>query len=93
MITALTLSIFICIYLYSKHRQSLERIKILMVEFDKLSTTEGEARMSLTSQAIKNCSDSTQIDFYSPNSRCVLNKVIFKEQNYLINRILQINRE
>lgn len=40
MISALTMSIFVCIYLYSKHRQSLEQIKKMMVEFDKLTTSD-----------------------------------------------------
>ena len=34
------MSIFVCIYLYSKHRQSLEQIKKMMVEFDKLTTSD-----------------------------------------------------
>jgi hypothetical protein len=38
MITALTFSIFLCIYLYTKHRQSLEQIKKLIGEFDKLTS-------------------------------------------------------
>ena len=37
MISSLTLSIFVCIYLYSKHRQSLEQIKQMINDFEKLA--------------------------------------------------------
>ena len=40
MIGALTMSIFVCIYLFSKHRQSLDQLKKMMIEFDKLATDE-----------------------------------------------------
>lgn len=46
MISALTLSIFICIYLYTKHRQSLEQIRSLMVEFEKLSNGEVDVKLN-----------------------------------------------
>jgi hypothetical protein len=42
MVSLLTLSIFLCIYLYTKHRQSLEQIKQMMIEFDKLTTADNE---------------------------------------------------
>ena len=49
MIGALTLSIFGCIYLYSKHRKSLEQIETMLVEFDKLSNDEnGDRKFSST---------------------------------------------
>lgn len=57
MIGALTLSILFCIYLYSKHRQSLDQIKNLMVEFDKLTTSD-EIGSNLLNQ-IKNSLNST----------------------------------
>ena len=47
MIGLLTLSILLCIYLYSKHRQSLEHIKLMMVEFDKLTTSDDMESMNL----------------------------------------------
>jgi hypothetical protein len=37
MIGALTLSIFFCIFLYSKHRKSSDQIKLMLIEFDKLN--------------------------------------------------------
>ncbi len=37
MIGALTLSIFFCIFLYSKHCKSSEQIKLMLIEFDKLN--------------------------------------------------------
>jgi NADH dehydrogenase/NADH:ubiquinone oxidoreductase subunit G len=40
MITSLTMSIFVCIYLYTKHRQSVEQIKKMLIEFEKLSDIE-----------------------------------------------------
>lgn len=48
MIGALTLSIFVCIYLYSKHRKSLEQIQTMLIEFDKLTSNEESAKMSST---------------------------------------------
>jgi hypothetical protein len=39
MIGALTLSIIVCLYLYTKHRRSLDQIKMMMIEFDKLTTS------------------------------------------------------
>lgn len=49
MIGALTMSILFCIFLYSKHRQSLEQISKLMNEFEQLSTSD-EVGSSLLSQ-------------------------------------------
>jgi hypothetical protein len=37
MVGSLTVSILVCIYLYSKHRQSLEQIKHMINEFEKIS--------------------------------------------------------
>jgi len=34
------MSIFVCIYLYTKHRQSVEQIKKMLIEFEKLSDIE-----------------------------------------------------
>jgi hypothetical protein len=56
MISLLTLSIFVCIFLYSKHRQSLEQIKNMINEFDKLATSDElcSANSSLIRQLKKN---------------------------------------
>jgi stromal interaction molecule 1 len=40
MVGALTLSILACIYLYSKHNQSLDQIKHMMSEFEKLADAD-----------------------------------------------------
>lgn len=53
MISLLTLSIFFCIYLYAKHRKSLEQIKLLMVEFDKLSS-DGESKQMRNGHSLMN---------------------------------------
>jgi len=52
MITALTFSIFLCIYLYTKHRQSLEQIKKLIGEFDKLTNV-----LPVTTSTVDNDAD------------------------------------
>lgn len=38
MIGALTLSIIFCIFLFSKHRNSTDQIKLMLIEFEKLNT-------------------------------------------------------
>lgn len=65
MISALTMSIIGCIYLFSKHRQSLDQIKKMMVEFDKLSTDEHQIAPSRSS-FINNLKD--QHSIYNNNS-------------------------
>ena len=40
MLTALTLSLFGCIFAFSKHRKSQEQIKKMMKEFDKIGNDE-----------------------------------------------------
>ena len=48
MIGALTLSILVCIYLYSKHRQSTDQIRVMIAEFEKLQTNpEPSAQIKL----------------------------------------------
>ena len=70
MITALTLSIFGCIFLYSKHRQSLEQIKKMMTEFDKLTTMDDlSANTSSLITQLKNnfnsCDEQTKMSLFS----------------------------
>jgi hypothetical protein len=40
MLTALTLSLFGCIFAFSKHRKSQEQIKLMMKEFDQIGNDE-----------------------------------------------------
>lgn len=58
MISALTMSIFICIYLYTKHRQSLEQIKKMLAEFEKLGDID---ESNLVSQIKHNISVSSSL--------------------------------
>jgi hypothetical protein len=45
MVSSLTVSIIVCIYLYSKHRQSLEQIKQMINDFEKLSEMDAAAKI------------------------------------------------
>ncbi len=65
MIGALTMSIVVCIYLYTKHRQSLDHIKKLLVEFEKLSDIEDGTVVN----QIKNNLNNNKASLFSFNLR------------------------
>jgi hypothetical protein len=69
MVSLLTLSIFLCIYLYTKHRQSLEQIKQMMVEFDKLTTADNDIdNVNFSLAKTKNDSQQTNMDLQLNNN-------------------------
>lgn len=73
MVSLLTLSIFLCIYLYTKHRQSLEQIKQMMVEFDKLTTADNDIdNVNFSLAKTKNDSLNEKIDLQL-NSNTITN--------------------
>jgi hypothetical protein len=65
MIGALTMSIVVCIYLYTKHRQSLDHIKKLLAEFEKLSDIEDGTVVN----QIKNNLNNNKASLFSFNLR------------------------
>lgn len=85
MISALTMSIFVCIYLYTKHRQSLEQIKKMLVEFEKLSDIEDG---TVVNQIKNNLSHSALFSFnLRKNSDVDDYSMIKNESNPMMNRL------
>jgi stromal interaction molecule 1 len=59
MITLLSISIFFCIYLFGKHRKSLEQIKLMTYEFNKLTTNDDMSSYNKSDQSIISSPQST----------------------------------
>lgn len=58
MVGSLTVSILVCIYLYSKHRQSLEQIKQMINEFEKLTEMDLNTSRQLINPNLSHVIDS-----------------------------------
>jgi len=74
------MSIFVCIYLYTKHRQSVEQIKKMLIEFEKLSDIEDG---TVVNQIKNNLSSSASLFSFKlrKNSESELNPIKLNNNN------------
>lgn len=88
MISALTMSIVVCIYLYTKHRQSLDQIKRMLVEFEKLSDIEDGTVVN----EIKNNLNNNKASLFSFNLRKnSIDQQDHQQQQHLTNGFSNLN--